>query len=402
MSLMLAGVLFASMPLTVSASALTAPDKSEVTTEGTVNYADTTVYSVTLPTADCFNFTVDPQGILSATDPATYTAENYPKGTAGYIVAEEGKGAYIRNESSVPIKLLVDAYVTSDDTNGAASSVNLLSLKENTAGLTNSGIDNNMMLSFDITWDTADGSMLADASAITRDMVVPNVIAVEKNGKPDPAANETGTQISFALDSAAYKFEAAAGGYAYVQDTASDRKGDAVGLRLGGFVNKNADWSAYTASAASQEKIIVKTIFSFEKLGTDYALAALDGRAHGVLADIDAYYFAGTGVEADGVTSNGVPEAGVFDFTVGRGALQIPFDLGAGTKELKVTAVTVNGAPVDAADYKVANGTITLKSTEATVKAAMDAATREGVPAEVVVTTSDNQTTTITVYMYKQ
>lgn len=402
-SLILAGVMLASMPMTVSASALNAPDSTEVSTEGNVHYVDTTVYAVTLPTAGCFNFTVDPQGILSATDTANYGEEKYPKGTAGYIVAAEGTGAYIRNESSVPIKLLVDAYVTSDVTNGTASSVNLLGLKENRTGLTKSGIDNNMMLSFDITGETADGGMLAGAAEIKTETVVPNVIAVEKNGAPVVADGETGTQVSFALNNATYVFAGdSTNGYSYERDTTGSaaRPGDAVGLRLSGFVNTNADWSAYTGTSA--EKIFVKTVFSFDRLGTDYALAALDGRAHGVLADIDAYYFAGTGVEADGVTSTGVPAAGVFDYMVGRGALQIPFDLGTGTKELKVTAVTVDNVPIAPADYKVANGAITLKSTEATVKAVMDTATPEGVSAVVVVTTSDNQATPITVYMYKQ
>jgi len=395
-SLMLAGVLFASMPLTVSASALTAPGSADVSTEGTVNYVDTTVYSVELPTAGCFNFTIDPQGILSATDPTTYPADKYPAGTAGYIVATEGTGAYIKNQSSVPIKLLVDAYVTNDDTNGTASSVNLLSLAEYGAGLTNSGIDNNMMLSFDITGETADGSMLADATGITRDTVIPNVIAVERNSKPDPAANEVGTQISFALNSAAYKFNGTAGAYTYDLDTTAAQQGDAVGMRLSGFVNTNADWSAYTGSSA--EKIIVKTVFSFDKLGTDYAVAALDGRAHGVLADIDANYFAGLEYDANGLPT-GNTAAGAMEYTVGTGALVIPFDLGSGTKELKITAVDVGGA-LDAADYKVANGTITVKTTAATVKAVTDAATVAGTPVAATVTTSDGKVTTINITVY--
>lgn len=397
-SLMLAGVLFAGMSLNVVA-AETAPADTTVTTEGTVNYVDTTVYSVTLPTAGCFNFTIDPQGILSATDDTNYGPEKYPAGTAGYIVATEGDGAYIKNESSVPIKLMVEAYVTKDDTTGEASSVRLMSLAENGAGLTNSGIDNNMMLSFDITGETEDGKMLADNTAIKTETVVPYVLAIEKNGAPAADSGETGTQISFALNKAAYKFDGTPGAYTYVPDTAPTQTqlGDAVGMRLSGFVNTNADWSAY--AGASAEKIVVKTVFAFDKLATDYELAALDGRAHGVLADVDAAYFAGLEYDENGVPT-GATAPGAMEYGVGQGALIIPFDLGAGTKELTVTNVNVNGGEIAPADYKVSNGLITLKSTEVSVVAAMESATPEGTPIPVVITTSDGQATTVTVTMY--
>ncbi len=393
-SLMLTGVLFASMPLTVCA-AETTPGSTDVTTEGTVNYVNTTVYSVTLPTAGCFDFIVDPQGILSATDATTYPEEKYPAGTAGYIIAPEGTGAYINNLSSVPIKLTVDAYVESDDSSGAASNANLLSIEDYVAGLLDSGIDNNMMLTFDITHDGLDVTTFADATAITSETVEPNVIAITKNGKPADAT-EKASQISFALNNAAYEFTPdGSNGYTYEMKTGE--KGDSVGLRLSGFVNKNADWSAFTGSSA--EKIIVKTVFSFDKLSSDYELAALDGRAHGVLADTDAAYFAGLEYDENGEPT-GATAAGVMDYVVGQGALEIPFDFGTGTKEITVEGLNVNGVDIAETDYKVNNSVISLKSTEANVKAAMDSATPEGTPIPVVVTTSDGQATTITVTMY--
>lgn len=398
-SLMLAGVLAAGMPLTAFA-AVNEPSDVTISTEGTINYLNTTVYSVTLPTAGCFNFTIDPQGILSATDTdkTTYTEEKYPNGTAGYIVATEESGAYIKNESSVPIKLTVDAYVTKDDASGEASSINLLSLEENGAGLTNSGIDNNMMLSFDITGDTEDGSMLADATGIKTESVVPYVLAIVKNGAPAEDGSEKATQISFALNRASYTFSGTAGNYAYAQDTSTGAlPGDAVGMRLSGFVNTNADWSAYTGDSA--EKIIVKTVFAFDKLSSDYEVAALDGRAHGVLADIDANYFAGLAYDENGVPTGATAE-GAMEYGVGSGALQIPFDLGAGTKELTVTGVNVGGVELAKTDYKVANSLITVKSTQADVAGIMGAATVDGTDVVVLITTSDGQTTTVTVKMY--
>lgn len=405
LSLMLAGVLFAGMSLNVAAADLDEADATTtITATGVVNYVDTTVYSVTLPTDGCFNFTIDPQGILSATDETTYTPEKYPAGTAGYIVATEGDGAYIKNESSVPIKLMVEAYVTKNATSGEASSVRLMSLAENGAGLTNSGIDNNMMISFDITGETEDGSMLAANTDIKTETVVPYVLAIEKNGAPaaDADPKEYGTQISFALNKAAYKFDGTAGAYTYVKDDATGAlPGDAVGMRLSGFVNTNADWSAYAGDGA--EPIIVKTVFTFNKLATDYELAALDGRAHGVLADVDANYFAGLAYGEDGLPT-GATATGEMEYAIGQGALIIPFDLGTGTKELTVTTVTINGGEVVAGNYKVSNGLITLKSTDDSVAAAFavvaEAADPEGTEIPVAITTSDLQTTTVTVRMY--
>ncbi|MCM1112015.1 MAG: hypothetical protein NC399_02045 [Muribaculum sp.] len=398
-SLMLAGVLAAGMPLTAfAATPAEAPSDVTISTEGTINYLNTTVYSVTLPTAGCFNFTIDPQGILSATDKTTYTEEKYPNGTAGYIVATEESGAYIKNESSVPIKLTVDAYVAKDEA-GAASSINLLSLDEYGAGLTNSGIDNNMMLSLDITDELEDGKMLADETGIKTETVVPNVLAIEKNGAPAADSEEKATQISFALNKASYKFDGTVGNYTYVPDDAADAlPGDAVGMRLSGFVNTNADWSAYAGDSA--EKIIVKTVFAFDKLSSDYEVAALDGRAHGVLADVDAAYFAGmTYDEANDVFTD-EPAAGTMEYEVGKGALEIPFDLGAGTKELTVKGVDVGGATLAEADYKVMNGLITVKSTQEDVAAIMAGATVDGTDVVVTITTSNDKATVVTVKMY--
>lgn len=395
-ALMLTGVMFAGMTLTVSAASTT-PTETDVTTEGSVNYVDTTVYEVTLPTAGCFNFTVDPQGILSATDPTTYPEDKYPSGTAGYIVATEGTGAYINNSSSVPIKLTVEAYVVSDDTTGASSTARLMSMEEYGAGLINAGIDNNILLTMDVTADGIDAATFIDATSIKTESVNPYVIAITQNGQPDTTAdpNAKGTQISFALNKAAYEFGGTAGAYTYTKK--AGETGDPVGLRLSGFVNTNADWSAYTG--ATPEKIYVKTIFDFDKLSTDYELSALDGRAHGVLADTDPLYYAGMEYDADGnLTGNIAP--GAMDYVIGQGALEIPFNFGTGTKEVSVTDVSVNGASIAATDYKVNNGVISLKSTEANVKAAMDAATPEGAPVPVAITTSDAGVTTVTVTMY--
>lgn len=389
--LAMTGALCAGMSMQVSA-AQTAPGSTDITTEGTVNYVDTTIFSVTLPTASCFNFIVDPQGILSATDSTNYGEDKYPGGTAGYIVATEGTGAYINNKSSVPIKLTVKAYVESDDSTGAPSSVNLLNAEQ--SGLVHSGIDNNMWLALDITNDELDVTTFADESSIKTETINPYVVTIDQNGQP--AAGSDGALISFALAGAAYEFTGTPGNYVYSMK--AGEVGDSVGLRLSGFANAYADWSAYTGTSA--EKIIVKTVFDFDQLSTYYEAAALDGRAHGVLADTDAEYFAGLAYDADG-NLTGATVDGAMDYAVGQGSIEFLFNFGTGVKELEVTNISVNGTDIDEATYRVMNGVISIKSTDAVVKAAIDTATPEGTVVPIIVTTSDGQTTTINVTMYK-
>lgn len=391
-ALVLAGGLCAAMVMPVCA-AETAPGSTDVTTEGNVNYVDTTIYSVTLPTANCFNFIVDPQGILAATDSTNYGEDKYPGGTAGYIIAEEGTGAYINNKSSVPIKLTVKAYVESDDSTGAPSTVNLLSAEQ--SGLVHSGIDNNMWLAFDITNDTLDVTTFLNETSIKTESVNPYVVTISQNGQPAAGTDEEAL-ISFALYGAAYEFTGTPGNYAYSMK--SGETGDSVGLRLSGFANAYADWSAYTGTGA--EKIIVKTVFDFDRLSTDYGAAAFDGRAHGALADTEALYFAGMAYDEDGNPTGGTAD-GAMDYAYGQGSIEFAFNFGTGTKELKVTNISINGADIDAAAYRVLNGVISIKSTDAVVKTAIDTATPEGTVVPIIVTTSDGQATTVNVTMYK-
>ena len=177
-SLTLAAAMCVCMPASVFAATTTQKNtktgSSTVTTEGDVNYLDTDIYEVTLPTGNCFNFTVDPQGILSATDPDNYSD------TAGTIVAPKTGGAFINNKSSVPIKLTVDAYVT-DGNNASQAAINLMDLEQ--YDVVNSGIDNNMILTLGITNDN-----IATESAIKDDTITPDVIAVTHNGVTSDSA----------------------------------------------------------------------------------------------------------------------------------------------------------------------------------------------------------------------
>lgn len=376
-SLTLAAAMCVCMPASVFA-ANASTGSTVVTTTGDVDYVDTDIYEVTLPTLNCFKFTVDPQGILSATEPETYTED-----TAGQIVAPVSGGAFINNKSSVPIKLTVDAYVTDGASSTASqAAINLMDLDK--IDVVNSGIDNNMILTLDITYDN-----IATASAIKDDSVTPDVIAVTHNGVTSDSA------ISFALQGAQYKFDKTGGAITYVKD--GEQPGDSVGMRLGGYVNTGADWIAFTG--ASKKDIVVTTVFSFEKLATDYDSAALDGRAYATLGDAEAEYYAGADRDDTGKVTGAL--AGAAEFDPAAGALEIPFDFGSGIKEVSVEKIEYDSQPIAEDDYKVMNGVITFKSTGTVLADAIAGAKVDGRdPKKLVITTSDGYTCEITLTIY--
>lgn len=379
-SLTLAAAMCVCMPASVFA-ANASTGSAVVNTTGDVNYLDTDIYEVTLPTQNCFNFTVDPQGILSATDP-----DNYPDDTAGTIVAPKTGGAFINNKSSVPIKLTVDAYVHDGGASKSAAAINLMDLDK--YDVVNSGIDNNMILTLGITTDN-----IATASAIKDDTVAPDVIAVTHNGVTSDSA------ISFALQEAPYTFEKSGSAIEYKID--SEAAGDSVGMRLGGYVNTGADWKDFsTLGGAATKSIVVTTVFSFEKLATDYDSAALDGRAYATLGDAEAEYYNGATRGADGKVTGA--EAGDLEYDAAAGALEVPFDFGTGINEVSVEKIEYDSTEIPEDDYKVMNGVITFKSTGTVIANAIAGAKADGsTPAkDLVITTSDGYECTIHLTIY--
>ncbi len=381
-SLTLATAMCVCMPASVFA-ANASTGSALVETEGNVNYLDTDIYEVTLPTDGCFNFTVDPQGILSATDPI-----HYPEDTAGTIVAPASGGAFINNKSSVPIKLTVDAYVSDDKGSASPAGINLMDLDK--IDVVDSGIDNNMILTLGITNDN-----IATASAINDETIEPDVIAVTHNGKTTESA------ISFALQEAPYTFEKSGSAIKYeIEDLAT---GDSVGMRLGGYVNTQADWSEFSSLSGGTKNVVVTTVFSFEKLAMDYDIAYdyyLDNRAYGTLADAEPEYYNEATVDEDG-NRTGEANDGEAEFNPADGALEIEFDFGSGIDEVSVQKITLGGTEIVADDYKVMNGVITFKSTGATLANAIATSKADGSDSkDLVITTSDNVTCKITLTIY--
>lgn len=95
-------------------AATTAPADSTITGGGDLDYVDTsTVYEVTLPTAGALEFVVDPQGLTSLKNGESAKLEDLLDSSS--IVSKEGADAYVKNESSVGVKVTAKMNIT--DTN---------------------------------------------------------------------------------------------------------------------------------------------------------------------------------------------------------------------------------------------------------------------------------------------
>ena len=199
------------------------------------------------------------------------------------------------------------------------------------------------------------------------------------------------------MQEAPYTFKKSGAAIEYKIDSVA--QGDSVGMRLGGYVNTEADWKDFsTLGSAATNRVVLTTVFSFEKLATDYDSAALDGRAYATLGDAEAEYYNGPTRGADGEVTGAEP--GDLEYDAAAGALEVPFDFGSGIKEVSVTGIKLGTDPISADDYKVMNGVITFKSTGTVLAKAIKAAVPAGTKSDLTVTTSDGVACTIHLTIY--
>lgn len=187
---------------------------------GDVNYVDTTIYKVTLPTTQGMGFTLDPQGLASLDEGGEHSDEN-----AGDIIGVGTMTAV--NESSVDVTLSAKFYIVDSSGEATLSDTTISSEEANEIAMV-------------ITSDVAD----VDASE--------NDFAVTAN------AEEDATAVKFDMAAATYTFTKTDDGYAYVLTPDSGSK---VNMTIGGKVAKDADWSAYTGADA--ETITLNVVFEF-------------------------------------------------------------------------------------------------------------------------------------------
>lgn len=192
-----------------------------ITGDATVNdVAKPDTFVVTLPTAKAFDFYVDPYGLVDA---ATGTAVDIVDEVTGQgaIIVKDDALAVIKNQSNVDV--VVDVKVTIEATGG---SLNLVTDQEEVAPED----------------DTNNNMFLALVPGTTKAYDAATYVATGEAIAIDPA----GTTASFLLEKAVYEVYVKGDGSLGYQISDKEDNFDAVAFKLGGSINKAADWSAFT------------------------------------------------------------------------------------------------------------------------------------------------------------
>ncbi len=244
LSFVLATAMVLGSVMTASAATGTAEDTTgqTVTGEGNVEYVDTKVYQVTLPTTATLNLTVDPQGLTGMTG-ETATLEELDE-YAGKVFMQSKP--VISNVGSVPTKVTAELTLTGNAT--AVSTVEAVTVSGNDPA-------NNIIL-------------YAVPSA-------EDVLGEEENyvaSTKGIVMTTSGVSVDFILPGADYVVVSGGdAGFSYELADEND-KGHGTALSFEGLVNKYADWSDYAGASATQN-IGMTAKFTFTHTLTDADVA---------------------------------------------------------------------------------------------------------------------------------
>lgn len=222
--------------------------------EGEVNYVNTSIVSVNLPTTEKLKLTIDPQGLSGLADGETASAEDLAD-WAGLITCADKP--MVTNVSSVPVKLTMNLKGTGD-----AAFVETENAVE--AAPTDNDTGENVLLyalpsSQDVKGE--DGNYVAS----TKGVVI----------------SKTEAPVSFILDPAEYNYSKDENGDVDYVIKEGD-KGHGTAIAFEGKVNTQADWSGYTGENAKTIGMTVVFSFSDELAATDKADA--ETGAYGMMA----------------------------------------------------------------------------------------------------------------------
>ena len=211
----------------VSSSALS--DGISISGVGDVVYPDLEIYDVILPTAGSLDFLVDPLGLLSLEPGQSAPIE----ALSGGVIVHPGDGRIINNSShSVKVSVSLRAESTDGGFEGGAvaSFLGYADDDETTVGAVeaNGNVENNILL-----------------------YVVPSAVNLADQDTPFVPAGK-----GYVLTTDSVTLEFILPGALYGVGEGSDEEltaslipgtGSGVGLRIGGYVNANADWSDFRA-----------------------------------------------------------------------------------------------------------------------------------------------------------
>lgn len=241
-------------------AASTKPSDSTITGGGDLDYVDTsTVYEVTLPTAGALDFVIDPQGLTSLKDGESAKLDELLDNSS--IVSKGNAGAYIKNESSIGVKVTAKMSITDTNDAGKVTPVDTLDA---------------------VTANTTTNICLLAIPSSNSPAAIDNYEASAQGIVIESVDDTNPTEFSFVLDKASYSIKNDNGTLSYAIDETEDNY-DAASFKLGGKANGKANWSAYVGDNA--KSIGVKAVFSVaDAADTD---VAKDGySAHGLM-DLD-------------------------------------------------------------------------------------------------------------------
>lgn len=252
--------------------------------QGDVNYVNTEVYKITLPTTEGMSFILDPQGLASLDEGA------HDASKAGLIVGTGTMSAI--NESSVPVLLNTSFYVTDTDDSQALTLSNDGSISSQSA--------KEMSLEIAVSVSAGDVSSGDGLSAITSTQT----IYVESVSAGDP------TNTGYRMSAATYSFGGnKTDGYTY--DLTADT-GSIINMTIGGKVAKDYKWDAY-----DEETISLNAIFKFNKIvgGDEIENTVASGRTDDYVMALANGEVSYTFVDAPegsltNITINGTPRTG--------------------------------------------------------------------------------------------
>ncbi len=258
-ALMLAMVMTMGSTMTVLADPFTGEEETTGTTvtgEGDVEYVNTKIISVTLPTSESLRLTIDPQGISALANGATASKEDLAN-AAGLITGTSK--AVVTNCSSVPVKVSVKLKGSGDAT-----------FVTTTAAVEKA---------------PADGSkeenvlLYALPSSVDVGNSADNYVASTKG----VTISSTETTVNFVLDAATYNYSKDVSGNAsYALKTGETGHGTAIAFE--GLVNTKADWSDYVKDT-SPSTIGMTAVFTYTSTLTASDVAdSTEGAPYGMMA----------------------------------------------------------------------------------------------------------------------
>lgn len=244
-----ATMLFGTVPV-LAEEATQSGTNIEVSGSGTVNDVDKSAkFKVTLPTNNALDFIVDPHNLVGLTSGQASDLDLTATG-AGAILAADDALAVITNKSNVDVKVNVKLNVETTETG--------LKLVTDQDAVT-TGTEQAMFIGIVPSTQEA-----YDASTYTTTNQAIVITATDA---------ATATSVDFKLDAADWEVVKQSNGsfkYQY-KETADNDNFDATAFKIGGKVNKQADWTGYV------DDLSVKAVFNFVEADSTVELASGSG-----------------------------------------------------------------------------------------------------------------------------